>query len=198
MTSTRIGAAKKATRQAVIAQRDALDSAARQRKSLVITQRLIALPAYTAAHTVAAYATFGSEFDTGPFVAALLAAGKRLMLPRVVIGGRELQFHFVTDPARCLLPGKWGIPEPDPAQCAVAAVTEADFLLVPGVAFTPRCERLGYGGGFYDHAICASRSEVPKVAAAFNLQIVDTLPVEPHDRPVDLVVTEDAEYAHRG
>jgi 5-formyltetrahydrofolate cyclo-ligase len=67
-------------------------------------------------------------------------------------------------------------------------------MLVPGVAFTERCERLGYGGGFYDAAISTLRTGVTKVAAAFALQMVDELALEPHDRKVDLVVTESAVY----
>jgi 5-formyltetrahydrofolate cyclo-ligase len=194
MTIEGIGAAKKSVRRHVLALRDALSGDARERKSAQVTARLLELPAFAGAATVAAYSSFGTEFDTGFFLAAVLARGKNLVLPRVARERKELVFHFVTDPAQSLLPGKWGIREPDPAQCADAELDEIDFMLVPGVAFTRRGERLGYGGGFYDAAISATRTDVVKVAAAFAVQIVNELPLEPHDRRVDLVVTEDAEY----
>jgi 5-formyltetrahydrofolate cyclo-ligase len=69
-----------------------------------------------------------------------------------------------------------------------------DLVLVPGVAFTARCERLGYGGGYYDRLIPGFAGRAALVVAAYSLQIVPELPVTPSDRSVDLILTEDAEY----
>jgi len=195
MTTEGMGAAKKALRQRVLALRDALSDDARAQKAAQATAKLLELPAFAGASTVAAYASFGKEFDTHVFLAAVLARGKNLLLPRIVRERKELAFYHITDLDHSLLPGPWGIREPDPAQCADANVDQIDFMLVPGVAFTRRGERLGYGGGFYDAAISRTRADIIKVAAAFAVQIVNELPLEPHDRRVDLVVTEDAEYA---
>ena len=195
MQTQAVTAAKKALRQRVVALRDALSANDRARKSAAIAGRLVALPAFAAARTVAAYMSFGTELDTSEFLAVALTEGKRLLLPRIAPERREIDFHFVTDLDKSLLPGPWGIREPDPAHCAEARADEIDFMLIPGVAFTRRGERLGYGGGFYDVAIGKTRPDAAKVAAAFDLQIVDELPVEPHDRRVDLVVTESVSYA---
>ena len=183
----------------MLAARDALAQDARERKSAVITAQLVTLPELAGlgkspVNTVAAYLSFGTEFDTAGFIDAVLAKGMRLMLPRVNRERKQLDFFCVTDLATSLVAGTWGIREPDPAQCARADAREIDFMLVPGVAFTPRCERLGYGGGFYDAAISILRPGVTTVAAAFALQIVDELVLEPHDRCVDLVVTESHVY----
>jgi 5-formyltetrahydrofolate cyclo-ligase len=70
-----------------------------------------------------------------------------------------------------------------------------DFVLVPGVAFTARCERLGYGGGYYDRLIPRFAGRPALVAAAYSLQIVPALPVSATDRSVDLVVTENAAHS---
>ena len=194
MKTQQLVAAKKATRQRVLALRDALTVDQRAQQSAVITGKLLALPQFSTAAVVAAYLCFGTEFDTEAFARAVLASGKRLALPRVDRGTRTMHFHFVSDLQNQLLPGMWGIRQPDPAHCPLAEAGQIDLMLVPGVAFTPRCERLGYGGGFYDAVISHTRTEVAKVAAAFSLQVVEELPVEPHDRRVDLVITEDAEY----
>jgi len=194
MTTQGVVAGKKASRRRVLAIRDALSGDARDRKSQAITERLLALPAFAGAGTIAAYVSFGTEFNTEAFLTAVLARGKHLVLPRVTSERHELAFHFVTDLERSLLPGPWDILQPDPAQCADASADQIDFMLVPGVAFTAQCERLGYGGGFYDAAINRARADAAKVAAAFAVQIVDEIPLEPHDQRVDLVVTEDAEY----
>jgi 5-formyltetrahydrofolate cyclo-ligase len=160
----------------------------------VITDRLLALPEFAIARGVAGYASFGSEFDTEAFNAAVLASGKQLILPRIDRPRRAMIFHAVIELQESLLPGVWGIREPDPTVCPPADLDDVDFMLVPGLAFTARCERLGYGGGFYDVAIETVRPDAIKVAAAFSSQIVDSLAVEPHDRAVDILVTENASY----
>jgi 5-formyltetrahydrofolate cyclo-ligase len=65
-----------------------------------------------------------------------------------------------------------------------------DVLLVPGMAFTRRGERLGRGGGYYDRLLATLPSTTLKIGVCFDLQIFDSLPVEDHDLPVGLVVTE--------
>ncbi|HEY5663063.1 MAG TPA: 5-formyltetrahydrofolate cyclo-ligase [Ilumatobacter sp.] len=65
-----------------------------------------------------------------------------------------------------------------------------DVVIVPGLAFTRRGDRLGQGGGWYDRVLAGVRDDCVTIGVAFAPQLVDELPVEPHDRPVDLVVTE--------
>ncbi|NIO41834.1 MAG: 5-formyltetrahydrofolate cyclo-ligase [Burkholderiales bacterium] len=197
MTAGAVVDAKKAARRRVLALRDTLTGEARAQKSAIISARLVSLPEFVSARAVAGYVSFGTEFDTAAFLDAVLATGKRLLLPRVERESHRIQFHFVADLSDSLTPGPWGIREPDPSRCPAAPASNIDFMLVPGVAFTPQRARLGYGGGFYDAAIGTTRVGIPKVAAAFSVQIVDSLPVEAHDRRVDLIVTEDAEYGAR-
>jgi 5-formyltetrahydrofolate cyclo-ligase len=194
MAEVGIAAAKRATRARLLAVRDALERDSREQLSAVITDRLLALPEFAIARSVAGYASFGSEFDTEAFNAAVLASGKQLILPRIDRPRRAMIFHAVTELQESLLPGVWGIREPDPTVCPPADLDDVDLILVPGLAFTTRCERLGYGGGFYDAAIETARPQAIKVAAAFSSQIVDSLVVEPHDRVVDVLVTENASY----
>jgi 5-formyltetrahydrofolate cyclo-ligase len=141
-----------------------------------------------------AYVGFGSEFDTAVFIADVLAQGKTLVLPRVERAQRALKLHAVRDPDTELRAGVWGIREPRPDLCAEITPETVEFVLVPGVAFTARCERLGYGGGYYDRLIPRFAASAPLVVAAYAMQIVPALPVTPCDRSVDLVLTEDAEY----
>lgn len=199
MAADEVIAAKKIARRNVLAARDALTQRERENKSAVITTQLVALLELAGegkppVSTVAAYLSFGTEFDTTDFIEALMDKGLRLVLPRVNRATRQIDFFTVADLASSLIAGTWGIREPDPVRCTHVDVREIDFMLVPGVAFTRRCERLGYGGGFYDAVISKLRNSVSKVAAAFALQIVDELALEPHDRCVDLVVTESGVY----
>lgn len=144
-----------------------------------------------------AYASFGSEFETGDFLADALARGKTLVLPRVERESRVLQLYQVRDPARQLVAGVWGIRQPRADLCPLVPASQLDFVLVPGVAFTRHCERLGYGGGYYDGFIRGLSRRPPLVAAAFSLQILPALPVSELDQSVECVVTENAEYQRR-
>ena len=181
--------AKKALRASVITRRDALDAETRRRDSQAITAKLLALPEYRAAGVVCGYASFGSEFDSAAFCSDVIAAGKRLLLPRVNRAARMLELREVKNLGGDLVAGVWGIREPADG-CPIVPSSSVEFLLVPGVAFTATGERLGYGGGFYDRLLSGLGSSIPRVAAAFSIQIVDDLPVAPRDQRVHRVVTE--------
>lgn len=183
---------KNEIRKQVLARRDALGAAERNDLSERITQRLLALDAYRKAGCVMAYVGFGSEIDTARFLADALSQGKILVLPRVERGSRSLGLHAVQDPNSELEAGVWGIRQPRADRCTEVPASQIEFVLVPGVAFTPRCERLGYGGGFYDRFIRSLAPRPTLIAAAFSLQVLPKLPVTETDQRVDLVVTEDA------
>ena len=186
-------------RKRILAQRDALSGAERSALSERITARLFALEAYRAARCVMAYMSFGAEYDTTRLVADVLASGRRLALPRVDGARRAIRIHEVRDLQQDLAAGVWGIREPRVDRCPELSASQAEFVLVPGVAFTRRCERLGYGGGYYDGFIRGLGPRRPAlVAAAFSLQVLPELPVSERDQRVDLVVTEDAQYGVMG
>ncbi len=182
-------------RREVLAARDAQSVTARAAAGTRITRELLALDAWQQARCVLLYLSFGSEFDTAALVAEALARGKQLCLPRVDKTAHALTIHLVVDPVNDVEAGVWGIREPRTA-CAVIDLAAIDFVLVPGVAFTPRCERLGYGGGYYDGLIARFAQRPPLVAAAFDLQIHEQIPLDERDRTLDLIVTETA--AHCG
>ena len=181
--------AKAELRAAVLARRDAADFASRIRHSQTITQKLFALPEYRAAAVVAAYASFGSELDTAEFIARILADGKVLLLPRINRAQRALELRHVKNPGADLVAGIWGICEPA-ERCRIVSPAEVEFLLVPGVAFTVGGARLGYGGGFYDRLLASVDQRAVRIAAAFELQMVEQLPEGPHDQRVGKVITE--------
>ena len=189
-----LSALKAELRRTVLARRDALDAATRAALSPAIFTRIVALDAYREASTVLAYAAFGSEPVTGPFLAGVLADGKTLALPRVDRATRMLELYRVADPGVDLEPGVWGIPEPRPGVCRPITAADVDFILVPGIAFDVRGGRIGYGGGYYDRLIRDCARPPRLVAAAFEVQIVPEVPMTPQDRRIDRVVTEARVY----
>ena len=189
--------AKAAQRRAVLRRRDALTEGERALLSERIVAAILDLPAYRDADVVLAYASFGTELQADELLRRVLADGKTLVLPRVERGG--LGLYEVRDPAVDLAPGTWGIREPEPDRCPPADAGGVGFALIPGVAFDRRARRLGYGGGFYDRLLAGGLPEgTPLVSGAFEVQILDEVPTDPHDAPVDFVITEKEVYARDG
>jgi 5,10-methenyltetrahydrofolate synthetase len=180
---------KAGMRAEVLAARDGLDARWRALASAEITVALLRLPELTSARTLLSYASFGSEFDTRAFNEHALASG-RLLLPRVDRTLKRLRLYAVASLTDDLVPGVWGIREPDPARCREASIDEADFVLVPGVAFDALGGRLGYGGGFYDRLLAGAKPGLPKVVAAYSTQVVASVPVDAHDCRITTLVTE--------
>lgn len=188
-----LSTAKAALRREIIRRRDALDAAIRTSASHRITGHILTLECFQRARCVLAYANIGSEFDTSALLSHVMAK-KKLVLPKVDQVTRTLQLFFVEDLETDLQPGVWGIREPRADRCVPAPPDEIDLVLAPGVAFTRRGERLGYGGGYYDQLLARFSPRPTIVAAAFDIQIVSDVPLGTTDLPVDSVVTENAIY----
>ena len=183
--------AKRALRERVLAARDALDPALRASASAAIAERIAALPSFRGARMRLLTLPFRTEWDTRPLLDASLARAGAVVLPRVDDATRMLELHLVSEPAWQIRPGYRGIPEPEAATPRVdpAAI---DWVLVPGVAFDPWGGRLGYGGGFYDRLLPLLPAAVPRVAGAFDVQMVDGVPAAPHDLRVHAIATPGA------
>jgi len=183
-------------RKQILARRAALAPDVRVRWSRAALERVRGLEAYGHARVVLAYASFGSELDTRPFLEAVLRDGRTLVLPRVDRAAGRLVLHRVCDLVEDLRPGTWSIPEPIPARCPSVDRAEVDFVLVPGLAFDRGGGRVGYGAGYYDRLLAAWPEPVPPlVAPAFELQVVPAVPVLATDHCVDVVVTESRIYS---
>jgi 5-formyltetrahydrofolate cyclo-ligase len=181
------GIGKRAMREAAVAARSRLPAGERAAASRAIQQRLVGLEPFRRAATVGLYAPMGAEVDTTAIALAAALAGKRLAYPRLLEGGAALGFASCSPDE--FVPAAMGTREPPPGAPEVAA-GEIDLLVVPGVAFDLQCRRLGRGRAFYDAALAALPRTTLRVGLAFEVQIVPSVPEEPHDQPVDAVVTE--------
>ncbi|MCB4801912.1 5-formyltetrahydrofolate cyclo-ligase [Methylobacterium brachiatum] len=178
-------ALKARLRGAALAARDALEPAARHAASAGIVQALLALPELAEARLVGAFWPIRSEVDPRPAAEGLLARGQRVALPHVTPEGLIFREWRAGD---TLVAGRFGLSEPDPSLPPV----EPDALIVPLAAFDGTGQRIGYGRGYYDGAIARlSRTRpVLTVGVGFSVQRVDRVPAEPHDRPLQFVITE--------
>jgi 5-formyltetrahydrofolate cyclo-ligase len=170
-------------RRAVLPGKDALSSQ--------IMETLIGLSEFAAARAVMIYLDARSEVRTRPALPRLLADQRRIVVPWC--DGDHLRLFLLHDLAE-LDSGSFGILEPravlrerpdrniDPC--------ELDLLVIPGVAFDRRGGRIGHGRGYFDRLLIDVRESATLIGLAFDCQVFDHVPTEPHDVPMDLVVTE--------
>ncbi len=176
--------------------RNALTPEERARNSDSITRTILSLAAYGEARTLMAYMTFGSEFLTDALIRDALLQSKTLVFPRIDRKQNRLETYAVRDMDNDLAAGPWGILEPHPERCRPIPISEVDFILVPGLGFDVRGDRLGYGRGYYDRLLKGRSPHASLVAAAYSIQVLDSIPVDEYDVPIDTVVTEAATH-HR-
>ncbi len=169
------------------------NSASEQGTSAPLLSFLEALPAWRSARSIAGYCAVRGELGVGPLLEDARARGVRVALPRVEDspdGGSRLAFHpWDGEP---LWPGAYGIPEPSRSPSEIPPGS-FDLLLVPGLAFDRAGRRLGQGGGFYDQVLAAREPGLGRglaIGIAWEWQLVDAVPVDPWDQPVDRLLTD--------
>ncbi|MEN3931206.1 5-formyltetrahydrofolate cyclo-ligase [Microvirga sp. W0021] len=180
------GDVKRNLRQEILAKRDLLPDDLRRAASLCICAHLKDIPEVTSAVTIAAFWPMRSEVDLRSLFNGWSDSGHQVGLP-VMQPDNKLVFRKWS--ATCLMEEKqFGVMElPETCEQIIP-----DILLVPLVAFDQKGNRLGYGKGFYDRAIAelVSKQKIVTIGIAFAIQEVAALPVEAHDQPLDMIVTE--------
>lgn len=151
----------------------------------VVAERVLSLPELVSATTVAAYAALPDEIPTGLLVSSLRARGVRVLLP-VLHDDGSLGWRAAGDEP--LVGGRLGTRHPADSG-DVVPLSSADVVVAPGRAFDAVGRRLGRGGGSYDRALVDARDSSPVVGLAVDGAVVVEVPTEPHDRPVDVIVT---------
>jgi 5-formyltetrahydrofolate cyclo-ligase len=176
---------KERLRGEVFARRDALDGAFREDAAHRIARRALALSEFRDITPVGAYWPIRSEVDPRPLMEALIARGQDVALSQIL--HPHLSWRL-WQPGDVLIKGGFGVREPGPD----APEVFPKALLVPLVAFDRRGGRIGYGKGHFDRAIAALEAQHPvlTIGLAYAVQEIDEVPVEPHDRLLDVIITE--------
>ncbi|WP_460183923.1 5-formyltetrahydrofolate cyclo-ligase [Thermopirellula anaerolimosa] len=169
--------------------------ALRHAASSLIHIRLLRLPELIRARTVMTYVSVGTEVATRDLISQLISLEKAIIVP--YCQGIDLRL-FRLRTLEELVPGTLGIPEPPPElrenPQRQARAEEIDLVLIPGLAFDRRGNRLGQGKGYYDRFLLSLRPTAFKLGLAFECQMVEDLPRTPRDTPVDAVLTEKMLY----
>lgn len=180
---------KTALRVALLSQRNSLSTEKADSWSRSIQARLLETPLYQSASAIALYSSVQNEAATEKIRDHSLRSGKRVVYPRLV-PNRSLEFVEI-ESATELVCGKLGIAEPV-GDKVLSYSGELDLLLiVPGVAFDPKGNRLGRGQAWYDRVIRQWGSRATPVGLAYEFQIIDCVPVDPWDEKVLFISTQE-------
>lgn len=182
---------KQSIRSKYLEYRNGLTIKEREEKSRLICEKVKAEKAFLEAEIVLVYMNYRSEVMTTELVEEVLSMeNKKVYAPKVE--GMDVQFYEICSLSE-LEEGYQGIREPKGSLETLLTLEMTQekkcFALVPGAVFDRERCRLGYGKGFYDRFL-AKYTDVTTAALAFERQIARKVPAEPHDRKVDMIVTE--------
>lgn len=173
---------KKTLRKKIREQKQAMTPAQIEKASETLVQMFLETEQYRQAKTLYGYLPYNQEVRTVPILEQALADGKKVAVPKVY--GDNMKFIYLTDLTQVAC-GYYGIPEP------VADGPEGDdptaLVLMPGLAFDREGHRIGYGGGYYDKFL-KDEPQHPTIALCYAFQVVEDLPTEEFDVPVDYVL----------
>lgn len=182
---------KAGVRRALSGARRGLPAPERRQRSRLIIARCRSLPGFSSAEVVCTYVNFRDEVETAELIDALLLEGRRVVVPIHQHGVSQPLLFAEIRSLSDMVPNHFGILQPPREAARLVPTAAIPLFLVPGLAFDPAGGRLGYGLGFYDRAFADAASGALKVGLAFELQILESVPADPHDVPMDFVVTED-------
>jgi 5-formyltetrahydrofolate cyclo-ligase len=149
-----------------------------------IAERVLNLPEARSASTVALFSSFGAEVPTEPLIRAFQARGARVLLPYLDAGEIAMAEYL---PGADLVPTSYGAREPAVRTAVDPAAIE--LVIVPGLAFDRRGNRLGYGGGFYDRFLRRLDATALAVGIGFAQQVVAAVPAGRGDQSLHVVIT---------
>jgi 5-formyltetrahydrofolate cyclo-ligase len=181
---------KKQIRKEALSRRNQLSTEQVEYASEKICSRLVETALYAQADKLALYVPIKNEVNVMLMIEKALRAGKDIYLPRVT-GDNMNFYHYEKDVPFVI--GKYNIPEP--ASHEVLVPDERTLVVMPGAAFSKKCDRIGYGGGYYDRYL-ETYNMVKKVAVAYEFQIYEDIPAEATDIKPDYIIGEEHTYGH--
>ena len=177
---------KKEWRGTIMARLKTFSEQEKQRNSKTIYDHLFQLPTWEVSKTLGITISTSKEIDTTPIIEKAWELGKKVAVPKCLPETKQLDFREIYTFTQ-LESVYYGLQEPIVAKTAPVHPVHIDLLLVPGLCFDSRGYRIGFGGGYYDRFLAEFKGV--KVALAYDEQLIDKVPEEEHDIPVDFIVT---------
>lgn len=178
---------KASKRKEMITLLKTMDADQHRSKSDAILALLMEDPAFRSARIIGTTISAFPEVDTNRFLEECWKAGKKTAVPKCDPVTRAMTFRIVDDFSQ-LETVYMKLKEPVIQLTEEVGPDQIDLLIVPGVVFSRDGYRIGFGGGYYDRYL--TRYQGPTRSLAFDMQLTDSVPVEPHDLPVQRIFTE--------
>lgn len=153
--------------------------------STTISNTLISLDFFKSSRTISLYAPFNNEVE---LTSLLEIKEKQFVFPKVKKNTKTLEFYSVNSLEQ-LAKGNFGVFEPAEG-LPLVEIEKIELFIVPGVAFSEKCERIGYGGGYYDTTLPLKAADSLSIGVGYDFQIIESGFSQDNDYPVDAVITE--------
>ncbi len=180
---------KKSLRKQILENRGRLSEEDLMKYSKNIAEKLYDMNFYKTAKRIMSFISFGDEVNTHDIIKDSINRGKSIVVPITIPDTKELKVSEILGFSE-LETGYYDILSPKKEFIRFVDPSTIDLILVPGVVFATNGYRVGYGGGYYDRFLSKIDKNVKKIGLAFDLQIVEKVPTEDFDIPVDIIITE--------
>lgn len=178
---------KKSIREEIINKRNELSSDIKMQYDMIIFSKLINCEFYKNAKKIFTYVSFGSEIDTIKFIKYALNDNKEIYVPKTDKAKKEMVAIRINSLDNMSV-DNWGILEPKSVDKNKIG-KDFDLILMPGLAFDRKGNRIGYGGGYYDKYLSQFKEIINKLVLAYDFQIVNNIENESHDIKVNCIIT---------
>lgn len=180
---------KRKIRQEIRQRLAQMDDTVRYARSLAACKRLTTLGEFLQADVVMLYLSLPDEVQTATIALAAWQMGKTVAAPKISSEHLRILPVEVTSLDTNMTPNRFGVNEP--AEAEPVPLEMIDLIVVPALAFDRHGHRLGRGAGFYDRFLSQPECRACTCGLCFHEQVVDQLPNEPHDRQVNMLVTDE-------
>lgn len=183
---------KKILRKEILYKRDNIENKGKINKDRIIANKLYESEYYKEVSKIFIYVSFGAEINTKIIINKALNDGKKIYIPRSDYKTKLMEAVQIKS-LNELIEDSYGILSPNLENEPIDP-NELDLIIIPGVAFDKNGGRIGYGAGFYDRYLKRitkdNHKRIPKVALAYDLQIVEKVPMYKEDMPIDYILSE--------
>jgi 5-formyltetrahydrofolate cyclo-ligase len=181
------GFMKHILRREMLSQRNKQKGEVKLEKDAMIKEKLLSLNEYKKSKIILFYVSIRGEVKTEDMLSQALREGKRVLVPFVNVKKKLMLISEIHD-LNELSPGAFGIPVPTHPK--KFPLDKIDLMVVPGIAFDRKGNRVGYGTGFYDRFLKRLKRNVPVIALAYDFQIVPKIMPDKYDVRIHKIVTE--------
>jgi 5-formyltetrahydrofolate cyclo-ligase len=182
---------KQSLRKLLLGKRRLLTKQAINEKSIKIAEKLIKIDKYQQSEKIMLYISTNSEVQTRGIIEYSLKANKEVFIPLIDQDNHKIVPSLIKDFETEIAPGSLGIFQPKEEFRRLFPADILNLVIVPGIAFTETGHRLGRGGGYYDRFLKTLSGSAHTIALAFEMQIVQEIPLEKSDMPVGCIITEE-------